>query len=210
MTQQEIVKQLQDQLGNKILSTIPFPEPYCENPDKIKAIYLGCDPSNKYTHKLPFAFALKSGEPIFKSFISFHTNNLKEVGLTWDDLYVQNLCRNYFYADTSQNLETWKKATLFWIPRLKDELSCFDPDIPVLLTSQYLYEVLVNGEWQHYIAPDFYTCQVPIPIPPENNALERPLIPFYRGKSPRYNVSYHLKNPPWNLYKTRIRNILQT
>ena len=81
----------------------------------------------------------------------------------------------------------------------------FYPKIPVLLTSQLLLEVLGDKETAKYIAPDIYECRTAIPIPADKNKLGRPLIPVYRGKSPRYKVSYHLKNKQWEKYRDLIK-----
>jgi len=94
--------------------------------------------------------------------------------------------------------QPWRR---YWIDELKKELEIFKPFIPVLLTSQYLLEVLAFDGYEKLAAPDFYECKETIPIPANKNKIERGLIPFYRGKSPWYNVSYHLKNERWKAYK---------
>ena len=134
-----------------------------------------------------------------------HSEQLKQIGLDWNRVYSQNLCRNYFSDETGVN-KIWKKvAEEFWIERLKEELSVFDPEIPVLLTSQLLLEVLGDKETSKYMAPYIYECRTAIPIPADKNKLGRPLIPVYRGKSPRYKVSYHLKNKQWKEYRDLIK-----
>lgn len=212
MTDKEIITYLISRYGDKVLPAEPFPKPYhTSDLTKIKAIYLGCDPSNKKNYRFPFAFALKSNIPKFKTFIKSHSSNLQLVGLSWEVLYVQNLCQNYFEDETSKNLPIWKKvAKEFWIERLVEELSKFSLNIPVLLTSQYLLEVLGKDGYERKLAPEFYQCEEKIPIKPEHNLLNRPLIPFYRGKSPRFKVNYHLTNHDWDEYKTRIINYLNT
>lgn len=212
---QQILKELQIIFGNKIPDVFPFPEAYYPsmNPNGVKAIYLGCDPTNSDEIKFRYVFALRVTPDKFKAFVTTHTNQLAAVGLTWNDVYTQNLCRNYFKDVTSKNLQVWKAAAEgYWIESLKNELGTFDPDVPVLMTSQYIYDVLVNDtEWQKYKAPDFYHRKVDIPVPAEKNLLNRLLIPLYRGRSPKLKVSYCLHNNDlWNNYKNRIKEILLT
>lgn len=201
----EIIDELQNHFGDEVLAITPFPKPYCEDISNVKAIYLGCDPSNKHSHKLPYAFVLESKLPIFNKFLIDHSSNLSHVSLSWDNVYVQNLCQNYFRKETSQNLPVWKPASKWWVPYLKKELQIFNIDIPVLLTSSYIYDVLVSSKWKKYKPKQFYTCEINIPIPKTENLLERPLIPFYRN---RRKVDYHLSNPEWEKYRIRIVNII--
>jgi len=210
MEQIEIIKILQDKLGEAVLRVTPFPKAYCKNIEEVKAIYLGCDPSNQHSQNLPYAFALESELNIFNSFIKSHEKNLNCIGLSWDNVYVQNLCQNYFKEETSKNFKVWKAAAnMHWIEHLKNELdSRFKPEIPVFLTSQYLLDVLADSKWARILAPEFYECIKPIPIPANENKLNRPLIPMYRGKSKLYDVSYHLKYNKWENYRLRINNVL--
>ncbi len=194
--------ELHEKFGEGVLPITPFPKPYRKDISKIKAIYLGCDPSNSHSHTLPYVFALESGFPIFKKFLKDHESNLNQVGLSWETVYVQNLCQNYFKKETADNWKLWKEVAKWWIPILKDELKQFDSSIPVMLTSAYLYKVLKNGD--KFKPMDYYECTQPIPVPAEESKLERPLIPFYRN---RRKVNYHLTNPKWIAYKERIQNI---
>lgn len=113
-----------------------------------KAIYLGCNPSNRSNDTFEYEFALEGTNRGYNQFISSHQKDLDIVGLKWDDLYVQNLCQNYFQDETSKNLKLWKQvAREFWIGQLNNELSIFPDSIPILLTSQYLLEVLYLKSW---------------------------------------------------------------
>ena len=199
-----ILKKLMEQYGEQILPIDVFPKAYCPGGiSNVKAIYLGCDPSNKHSTNLPFAFAHESDLKIFNSFIKTHTEQLMQIKLNWNDVYAQNLCRNYFRDETSKNI-IWKTvAKEFWIDKLKDELVQFDAEIPILLTSSYLYDVLVTCKKNKPI--EFYECRQEIPIPSEDNKLSRPLIPFYRN---RRKVDYHLSNERWCTYKETIINNL--
>jgi len=179
-----------------------LPKAYPPNPNlgNIKAILLGCDPSNKHSQELPYVFAINSGLRIFERFLNDLRSNLSEIGLNFESVYSQNLCRNYFKEETYMNPD-WKNAAKYWIPILKEELTMFDVNIPVLLTSEILYKVLIEKGVRKHKAADFYNCRVDIPVPISNNKLERPLIPFYRN---RRKVDYHLSNPNWDCYKKRI------
>ncbi len=206
MKSKEAIQYLQSEFGDQKILDKKFPKPYCRSNNSVRAIYLGCDPSNKHSTALPYAFALESGECKFKGFITSHRNNLNAIGLSWDSVYVQNLCQNYFSNETSKNLRIWKQAAKrYWIQHLKEELDKnFNSRIPVLLTSQYLLEVLGNDSWKNVKAPEFYECRVSIPVPATENKLGRPLIPVYRGKSRKYDVSYHLVNEKWKKYRSNI------
>lgn len=179
-SEQEIVKELRTLFGKEVLENTPFPIPYCKNKNNVRAIYLGCDPSNRHSKNLKYAFALESDLPIFNKFLHDHLENLKQVDLDWEYVYVQNLCQNYFEKETSDNLTLWRKVAKWWIPFLIDELKIFNEKVPVLLTSAYLYQVLVIDEWKKHKPIDFYECKVDLQVPREKNLLGRPLIPFYR------------------------------
>ena len=208
----EILNELILRFGDIIIDS-RFPEPHYSDLMQVKAIYLGCDPTNvKYNTRFPYAFALEYDKTNhFKGFVRSHGENLEQIGLSWDTVYAQNLCRNYFKEETSKNLKVWKKvANEFWIEQLKEELSIFDSKIPVLLTSQYLLEVLGMDGYEKIKAPEFYECRKSIPIKAVNNILGRDLIPLYRGKSPRFKVSYHLSNKEWKNYKGAVNEYFQS
>lgn len=214
MTDKEIVKELITLYGNQILEIYELPKAYYPGGiDKVKAIYLGCDLSNNNNIQFPYAFAHESGEKIFDPFIKSHSAQLEQIGLSWDKVYTQNLCRNYYRDETSKN-KIWKQvANEYWINKLKEVLSQFDLKIPVLLTSQILLEVLGIDGYEKMLAPQFYDYNVDnhiaIPIPANKNKLGRELIPLYRGKSRKYDVSYHLKNKEWDKYRISITECLK-
>lgn len=211
MTDIEIINQLNETYGEQIILTEKLPQAYCPGGlDAVKAIYLGCDPTNNsYKIEFDYAFAHEHKGSEFRQFLKMHTEQLKEIGLNWNTVYTQNLCRNYFKEETGVN-KIWKKvADEFWIERLKEELSVFDPNIPVLITSQLLLEVLGDKETSKYTAPDIYEGKKEIPIPAHKNKLGRPLIAVYRGKNPNYKVSYHLKYTEWEKYRESIKTYLK-
>jgi len=207
MNDKNTILQLIKVFGEQIMPIEILPEPYCPGGiSNVKAIYLGCDPSSKHSTNLPFVFAHESGLKIFNAFINAHTEQLSQIRLSWNKVYAQNLCRNYFADETGKNRIWEKVAVEFWVEILREELSQFDPKIPILLTSQSLLKVLGTGGYENIQAPELYECRKPIPIPAAHNKLNRDLIPLYRGKSPKYNVSYQLKTERWDEYRTSIIN----
>ena len=195
---------LREQFGDCIL-TYSYPEPFPKNPIGTRAILLGCDPSNKRCLQFSHVFAIGSDDPDFQRFVIGWEKRLNAIGLEWQTIYAQNLCRNYFIQETSEN-KIWEYVAKKWIPLLKEELDQFDKKIPVLLTSEFLYHVLLNEKLELSRANDFY-CNPPIasiPILPEANELGRPLIPFYRHF--RYDICKD-KNEP---YRNSIRKIIGT
>jgi hypothetical protein len=204
MTDKEIVSQLITKYGSYILPVEILPKEYCPGEiSQVRAIYLGCDPSNVHSTELPYVFALESGLKVFNSFIKSHKEQLELIGLDWNCVYSQNLCRNYFNMETSNN-SVWKIiAKEFWIDSLKVELSQFEDNIPVLLTSNFIYDVLMLEK--KYKPMEYYECKQPIPIQPHYNKLGRPLIPLYRN---RMRIDYHLTNPAWASYRNQIVKIL--
>ena len=87
-----------------------------------------------------------------------------------------------------------------------DEL--FSKDIPVLLTSQLLLDVLLNVDKRpaKCDAIEFYEGRTSIPVPATENKLGRLLIPLYRGRNGRTKKSYELSN--YTQYALRIKEIL--
>ena len=199
--QKRFAEKLRKDFGQGVLVDTPFPEPYCEEKSKVKAIYLGCDPSNKHCRKLEYVFALPNGDPpVFRRMIATIGANLRQVGLSWDNVFVQNLCRNYFELETAKNTPLWNQVAAIWIPILREELSQFKPDIPVLLSAEVIYRILLNEGVKPKNAVEFYTCRqtATIPIPADASQLGRPLIPFYR------HWYYDLNKKEWSRYKAAV------
>lgn len=204
------IKELEKLFPGKILP-FDYPKPYPnENPDtkKIKAIVLGCDPSNfskkgGITKELETVFGI-SGIGKDGRYFSGILRNLKLLGLSLDDIYVQNLCRNYFSRETAKNSD-WNAAAKHWAISLKKELDelKLPKSIPVFLTAKHLYEALLKENTKKYKPQDIYENPLLIPINHNDNILERPLIPLYRGGT---GNAYGLDK--WENYKNRIIEIL--
>ena len=92
------------------------PSPFCFNIKRIKAIVLGADPSNftdnGNTKVLTKAFGIGDGEPgYFRDILK----NLKRIGLSLEDIYVDNLIQVYLNSETSKNTD-WNKIAQENIP----------------------------------------------------------------------------------------------
>jgi hypothetical protein len=184
---EEILTELKNKFVDEVIDYLPFPKAYPENIDSPKAILLGCDPTNiKYNICFEHVFALERTHKEFERFVSDWDESLKAIDLSFETIYTQNLCRNYFKEETGKN-KIWYEAADFWIPYLIHELKQFDENIPVLLSSETIYKALLNKGEKPIGASDFYNLVVEIPIPPEKNKLNRFLIPFYRHR--KYSIN---------------------
>jgi hypothetical protein len=77
-----------------------LPLPFCIDPRRVRAIVLGTDPSNPQGVFVQQVFGLENpNSPYFRAIL----DNLKQVGLSIQDVYVQNLCKNYFRLVTTAN-----------------------------------------------------------------------------------------------------------
>lgn len=159
-----------------------IPKPYVGK-GPIKAILLGNDPGNNFdgeTKKFEYAFALTDDSRYFRIF----RENLAELDdISIDNLYIQNLCKNYFNCDTSKNAN-WKEVAKLWMPSVKEELnSQFNKDVPILASSYVLMETIMEYGDSRKIKRkprDFYqNCSI---IERHNNYFERDIIPFFRHK----------------------------
>lgn len=81
MTDLEVISQLKGRYGAGIKDIFPFPKPYMIDKAQVKAIYLGCDPSNRSNDTFEYAFALEGTNTRYNQFISSHLKDLNVVGL---------------------------------------------------------------------------------------------------------------------------------
>jgi hypothetical protein len=178
------------------------PLPFHGNAQPLKAFVLGCDPTafdkNKNLLQFEYVFDIGCDERYFAGVLA----NLKEIGLNLEDIYVQNLVTDYQEKETSTNI-AWKENAEAIIPARKDEFDKIDPSkkLPVFLTSELLYKVLLNGDEKRKKAGELYASDE-VEIPAEKNKLGRPLIALYRHRA------YSLKQHP--AYLERVRNFLST
>ena len=166
------------------------PKPFCFNPKKIKAFVLGCDPTafDKKGNRMEFEYVFDLGND--KRYFAGILKNLELIGLPLNDIYVQNLVADYQKEETSKNKE-WNKIAKESILERKREFDSFDisGSVPVFLTSELLYKVLLVPGVPKYKSIEFYGLDAPLPIPIIRNLLNRPLLPLYRHY--RYKLSEH-------------------
>jgi hypothetical protein len=180
----------------------PAPTPFCYNPQKVKAIVLGADPSNfsdngkrKILNKV---FGIGDGDARYFQGI---LKNLREVELGLEDIYVDNLIQDYLDSETSKN-KNWDTIAKLNIPICLKRLDAVDKKriLPVLHTTEAIYKVVCPNN--PISAKQFYFLKESIPTPPSENELKRPIIPFYRHKD------NNLSLPKNSDYKSEIKKIL--
>ncbi|WP_372744142.1 hypothetical protein [Lutibacter sp.] len=206
MNQSEILNHLVVNYPNLIDVSFPIPSPHPDlsliDPKSIKAIILGADPThivngNPVEIKKVFGLDLK-----YSPYWNGINNNIKQVvGLSVANVYVQNVCRNYFKCETSQNKDWVTIARKYWIPFLKAELNeKFDKSIPIFITTEFILSAALNNPAKKIIASELYAnCKS---IEKDDNLFEREIIPFYR------HFKYNLKNwPEYNMFlKSKINS----
>ncbi len=164
------------------IEIINLPEAY-RGKEKLKAILLGTDPTNKDIQEvlglkvLNHPFGINSRYE--KRFFSRHQENITQLGLDFNKEYffVQNLCRNYFHNETTENIHWLGIAKSIWIDHLAEELSNLDPTLPVLATAEVITLALVPGSkkgqgkdiYSGKVVPNYYSPK-----------LKRYVYPFYR------------------------------
>lgn len=164
----------------KLLNAI-LPDPFCFNRKGIKAIVLGADPTNfsdsGSTVFLDTVFGVGSEDSRY-----FHDilNNLNIIGLHLEDIYVQNVVRNYMADETGKN-KLWEKFAEIWLPSLKEELNEIDPtgNIPVLVTAERIMKFLILDTYKLDKASVIYNNEV-MQIPASSSKVGRPMIALYR------------------------------
>ena len=180
------------------VSSSDLPRPFVG--ERLRAIFLGADPGTVNTHspdnqlKFMYPFQLEHGNqsPYFRQFLS----NLNSVNLSLDNLYVQNLCQNYFKCETHAHRLHWLQAAKYWTKSLALELDSVDPKrgMPVLISAYIVLEALCpNGCHK----PEYYYLNKRF-IRKNQNLLNRTLIPFFRGGRGKYAMS------KWQNYSTKV------
>ena len=196
MTDKEILSQIKQRFHNVYEGTYPFPIPF-EGKENIKAILVGTDPGNLIKGKTKHfekVFGLENNKS--KYFSSIYSNIKLLQNLSIENLYIQNICKNYFNCNAYLNKYWLKIANEFWLPVIKNEFnSRFKPEIPVLLSSELIFNLLIKKECKNSAKYLYENSKF---ISETDNYLGRVLIPFYR------HYKYSLKN--WNKYKDCIDN----
>lgn len=162
----------------------------------VKAILVGADPGTSNEERFTHVFKLEDGieSEYFKQFLP----SLRAVNLSLEDLYVQNVCRNYFDCDTLSHKKDWLRCAEYWIEPLKEELDEFDPQkaLPVLVSAFVILVALCRMPCEN---PEFYYTNR-VFVRKNQNRLDRTLIPFFRGGAGKYLLT-KLK---WNQFTKKI------
>jgi hypothetical protein len=184
------------------INQYPVPKAYCPtDKSKLKAFVLGADPSicggGSNAIKVNVVFGIGEDKKYFNSV----NRNLEQVGLTLENVYVQNLVRNYMKREVKSN-PYWEQFAYGWLPCLLEELNYIDPDkeMPVLVTDEKVLKFLLINPFDIGLPFQYYNCDIFIPIFPDDNKLERKLIPLYRQAA--FQLSTH------DLYRDKIKDLL--
>lgn len=192
MKEKAVVTMLVSKYGKLIFTEYDIPEAH-EGKDKIKAIVLGADPTHivgTCPKKMEKVFGLEKAEnsPYWRGI----GKNLRHINLTLDNVYIQNVCRNYFNRGTSKNEKWGEIASSYWIPLLKEELdSRFESRVPILMTTQFILWAALESPDKKIKAKILY-CEHKY-IHEEDNKFRRKLYAIYRH--PYYSLS---KTEFWN------------
>lgn len=164
-----------------------LPEPYVGK-NKIKAILLGADPTNygiktdKGLKQLETVFGIDSEYENF--FFGPQMINLNALEIDKDNLFIQNVCRNYFIKQTGNN-KKWNTIAELWIKYLKEEIDEY-PDIAILVSAEKIIKVLTKTTVKARDLYDFPEKYLPL----YSESLQREVYPLFR------NPNYYLSNSP--------------
>jgi hypothetical protein len=174
----------------------PLPKAYCpSDKNKIKAFILGADPSNfcgdNMTIKVNVVFGIGENSRYFNC---IH-QNLEQLGLSLDNVYVQNVVRNYMYREARSN-PYWNQFAEGWFPYLAEEFEMIDPfkKLPVFVTDERALKFLLHDSYDIGMPGEYYSGEKFIPVLPEDNKLERNLVPLYRHPAFRLEKQEYYKN----------------
>jgi len=184
---------------------IKLPIPYPGKSGKLKAIVLGADPTHPHPEKeLKYVFGLENEKSPYFTSILF---NLNFLGLSLENIYVQNLCPNYFKKVTDENDGYITIAEKYWLPVIKMELdSQFSPDVPVFVTA-WKPLIAIAPEAAKYQDKKISIYENAIVF--RNNKLDRPVIAFFRGGWRKgFNGYYDLRYHKFKGYVSAIQELI--
>lgn len=192
----KVLDELKSDYGEYLNLDLPIPKPYYENLKSVKVIVLGSNPMYiKDSAEAAFVFNISTfkhgleGEEIFGN---IH-DNLQAIGLGINQIYAENLCKNYL-KHISVHDEAWVRIASIWGRHLKEQLNeLFTKDIPVLITAPWILKALGKE-----IRDGMYYYTENVFINPEDNILDRLLIPFFRQRQ------YDLNKDMFKDYKNKI------
>jgi hypothetical protein len=199
MEEIEIFNKLKVTFPKLIADKYPFPAPY-EGKGKVKAIILGADPTHiveGHPKTLDSVFGLDIDNSPYWRMMKKNIELLQSISM--DEVYVQNICRNYFTQETTQNKEWLKIARDYWSGLLKKELDAkFNEEVPILATTEFILHAIKTAKGKLNANEIYTNC---ITIPSADNLLSREIIAFYR------HPKYSLNN--WSNYKDFVKGKLK-
>lgn len=166
------------------LDITKLPSPH-RGENKIKAILIGADPTNNGTKANPGQMVLHKvfgiGQNCENDFFRPQLSNLKAFGLDKEDIYIQNLCRNYFVKQTAENKE-WNKVAELWVKYLINEIEDIDPKVPLLVTAEKIMKIFFPKVLKASI---LYGMESEFSF--HSEVIGRDVYPFYRHY--KYNLN---------------------
>lgn len=197
VSSESVVKELANKYNDLIWTEYPIPADY-KGKGQVKAIILGADPTHIVDGKpvqITSVFNINEKNSPYWRGISRNLLNIRS--LTEDNIYVQNVCRNYFKLETSKNKQWTEIARNYWIPFLAEELNdMFHKEVPVLMTTEFILRAAIVDKVKLPKAGLIYSeC---MSIPAKENMFDRELIAFYR------HPNYSLKR--WEDYRGFVEN----
>jgi len=196
--EKKMLAELKFHLVKNIDDYLPFPKPFIGK-GPIKAVVVGADPSTTDRKRFDTVFDLSGND---RRYFKDIERNLNAIGLSIDNVYVQNYCQNYFTHTTYKQRKNWKRAAGVWHTFLITEVEdLFDPHIPILTTSEIIFNRLIYSDAK---APKEYYGNPE--ILPENASFchpDRGVFPFYR------HWRYNLERPEWENYKKMLTEYLK-
>lgn len=186
-----------DLIGQCRTDITNLPEPFKGN-HELKAILLGADPTNNGIRNKPGLVQLDKvfgiNSEYEKDYFSIHLINLNAIGLEKDNLYIQNVCRNYFYKQTTENKQ-WPDFAKIWKPYLIEDLKAINANVPILATSGEIFTFLtgVKGPFTN-----IYSMETTSPF--YSVDFKRNVFPLFRAIAYIFRKGKHLK------YREHLKN----
>lgn len=151
----------------------------------IRAIVIGADPTNDGVPgkkgMIVFKYVFGIGHKNENVFWGAQKRNLAAIGLMMQEVYVQNICRNYFKEQTTKNKD-WYRVAEIWLPLLKEELQSIPETVPILATTETIMKLLVPD-----VPPAYEIYKWGKNYRFYADKLGREVMPFYRH--PKYSMT---------------------
>jgi len=200
MTEIEVFKTLLDDYPSIVHDKYPFPKPFKGN-GEIKAIILGADPARILAdgpQQFSTVFELNNPKSPYWRGVGANIGQIQ--GVSMENIYVQNLCRNYFTKETSKNPQWIEIARNYWIPFFSQELDfLFDRSIPIFITTEFILKACLTGK-ERMKAREIYQSNRCISA--SENLFGRELFALYR------HPAYSLKR--WSTYSEFVSEKLKS